>query len=120
MKKTVDMSAQGRKLGIEQAWFQRRATPAPMETLREVLSALDEGRPVRQDAAAHLAAALRRFLGGDHDITANLGLRPGKGKRAQPSMERKAARDSHIRSIYQQMPGTRTERAKKTESPRIP
>lgn len=114
MKKTMDMSDNNRKLSIEQAWFPRRAKPSPMETLREVLSALDEGRPVRQDAAAHLAAALRRFLSGDHDITANLGLRSGKGKRAQPSMERKAARDAHIRSIYQQMPGTRTERAKKT------
>ena len=101
-------------IAIEQAWFPERVKTRPIELLREALSALDEGRPVRQDAAAHLAAALRRFLSGEHDITANLGLRPGKGKRAQSSMERKAARDSHIRSIYQQMPGGRTERAKRT------
>lgn len=99
---------------IEMAWHPGRAKTPPIALLREVLCALDEGRSVRQDAAAHLAAALRRFLGGEHDITANLGLRPSKGKRAQPSMERKAARDSHIRSIYQQMPGGRTERAKRT------
>lgn len=99
---------------IETAWHPGRAAPRPIELLREVLSALDEGRPVRQDAAAHLSGALRRFLKGEHDITANLGLRSGKGKRAQPSLERKAERDSHIRSIYQLLPGGRTERAKRT------
>jgi hypothetical protein len=82
--------------------------------LREVLTALDDGRPVRRDAALHLSSALRRYIAGEHDITANLGLRPGKGKRAQLSIERKAARDSHIRAIFEQLPGTRTDRAKRT------
>jgi|GEM_PF-3501029 len=102
------------KNALLHAWFPTRTQPQPLDMLREVLSALDEDRPVRRDAAAHLASALRRYIAGDHDITANLGLRSGKGKRAQPSMERKAARDAHIRSIYQQMAGSRTERAKKT------
>lgn len=100
--------------GLQTAWFPVNARPSAIDMLREVLCALDEGRPVRRDAAAHLASALRRYIAGDHDITANLGLRPKKGKRAQPSVERKAARDSHIRAIFEQLPGTRTDRAKRT------
>ena len=100
--------------GLQAAWFPTRTHPQPIDMLREVLSALDEGRPVRRDAAAHLASALRRYIAGEHDITANLGLRPSKGRRAQLSIERKAARDSHIRAIFEQLPGTRTDRAKQT------
>lgn len=102
------------KNALLHAWFQTQAQPQPIDMLREVLSALDDGRPVRRDAAAHLASALRRYIAGEHDITANLGLRPSKGKRAQLSIERKAARDSHIRAIFEQLPGTRTDRAKRT------
>ena len=99
---------------LNQAWFSRPTQLRPIDVLREVLTALDDGRPVRRDAAVHLASALRRYISGEHDITANLGLRPGKGKRAQLSIERKAARDSHIRAIFEQLPGTRTDRAKRT------
>ena len=100
--------------GLQAAWFPSQVQTRPIDVLREVLSALDEGRPVRRDAAAHLASALRRYIAGEHDITANLGLRPSKGKRAQLSIERKAVRDSHIRAIFEQLPGTRTDRAKRT------
>ncbi len=100
--------------GLQNAWFPGWNQSRPIDVLREVLTALDEGRPVRKDAAAHFASALRRYIAGEHDITANLGLRPSKGKRAQLSIERKAARDSHIRAIFAQVPGTRTDRAKRT------
>ena len=99
---------------IEAAWHPQRAVLHPVEVLREVMSALEENRPVQRDAAASLHAALRKYISGEHDITANLGLRPSKGKRAQLSIERKAARDSHIRAIFAQLPGTRTDRAKLT------
>lgn len=79
------------------------------------LNHLEHGTPVPPAAASVIVKALRLYLQGQTDITANLGLRPRRGGRYEAPLvlERRQARDKGIRRLYDLQDGTKTERAKK-------
>lgn len=76
------------------------ASITPLDALREVLAALDEGRPASAAAAKHVSAAFRMYLQGNRDITRNLGLRTRRGGRHDTSeaRERNGERNNLVRA----------------------
>lgn len=75
---------------LARAWWPV-ARLSPIDALREVLAALEEGRPASAAAARHVAAGLRLFLQGQRDITRNLGLRTRRGGRHDTDQAREIA-----------------------------
>lgn len=95
------------------AWWHASASPmTPLEAIKITVKGLEAGEVVPPAAASIVAQALRQYLAGDNDITRNLGLRPGRGVRHSNRREQKKARDSHIRFLFQMLPGLPTARAK--------
>ena len=95
-------------------WHTPEPRMTPLDALRAVCNALEAGEAAPPPAARIVAAALRRYLAGEIDITRNLGLRPPRGKQHGVARERKAERDAHIRALYEQQPGDgKTERARR-------
>lgn len=103
------------KNALHQAWFPAQAqTPPPdgLTTLRQALIAMEGGLPLDAGTAAHLRAAFRAFLyEGKSDLTANLGLRPGKGRKCEAPLrlERMTRRDTLIKQALQRLGGNRPE-----------
>lgn len=86
--------------------------PAPvaqsgLDTIRSVLVAIENDRPLDSQSAAHLGTALRAFLSGQTDITKNLGLRPRRGRSNEAPLrrERLLQRDRLIRAALTEMGG---------------
>ena len=95
-------------------WHQPTPQIKPLDALRTTADHLERGEPVPAPAARLVAAALRRYLAGETDITRNLGLRPPRGKQHILSRERREQRDAHIRAIYDHQAGDgRTDRARR-------
>ena len=103
------------KNALHHAWFPAQAqTPPPdgLTTLRQALIAMEGGLPLDAGTAAHLRAAFRAFLyEGKSDLTANLGLRPGKGRKCEAPLrlERMTRRDTLIKQALQRLGGNRPE-----------
>lgn len=87
--------------------------PAPvaqssgLDTIRAVLVAIENGRPLDSQSAAHLGTALRAFLSGQTDISRNLGLRPRRGRSSEAPLrrERLLQRDRLIREALAELGG---------------
>ena len=80
--------------------------PDGLDTLTAVLVALQEGAPVPQRAAEHLAHALRPCLDGDNDIAARLGLRAprvGGAHETPVALTKKIGRDELVRAVMSDM-----------------
>lgn len=109
------MADSSAKNALHQAWFPAQAqTPPPdgLTTLRQALIAMEGGLPLDAGTAAHLRAAFRAFLyEGKSDLTANLGLRPGKGRKCEAPLrlERMTRRDTLIKQALQRLGGNRPE-----------
>ena len=97
-------------------WHQPTPQIAPLDALRITADHLESGKAVPAPAARLVAAALRRYLAGETDITRNLGLRPRKGgKNETPlALEKKEMRNELILEIYDRQDGAPTVKAKKT------
>lgn len=98
---------------LSQAWWPT-ATVEPLDALREVCSALEQGRVASPEAARHVARGLRQYLDGDRDLTRNLGLRVSRGgrHRTAEAREKKQRRDGLIREAVALAPGhTASDRA---------
>ncbi len=79
-----------------------------LDTIRGVLVAIENGRPLDSQSAAHLGTALRAFLSGQQtDITKNLGLRPRRGRSSEAPLrrERLLHRDRLIREALAELGG---------------
>ena len=106
---------EGAKNALHQAWFPAQAQSSPPEgltTLRQALIAMEGGLPLDAGTAAHLRAAFRAFLyEGKSDLTANLGLRPGKGRKCEAPLrlERMTQRDALIKQALQRLGGNKPE-----------
>ena len=106
---------EGAKNALHQAWFPAQAQTLPpdgLTTLRQALIAMEGGLPLDAGTAAHLRAAFRAFLyEGKSDLTANLGLRPGKGRKCEAPLrlERMTRRDTLIKQALQRLGGNRPE-----------
>ena len=106
---------EGAKNALHQAWFPAQAQTSPpdgLTTLRQALIAMEGGLPLDAGTAAHLRAAFRGFLyEGKSDLTANLGLRPGKGRKCEAPLrlERMTRRDTLIKQALQRLGGNRPE-----------
>ena len=106
---------EGAKNALHQAWFPAQAQSSPpdgLTTLRQALIAMEGGLPLDAGTAAHLRAAFRAFLyEGKSDLTANLGLRPGKGRKCEAPLrlERMTRRDTLIKQALQRLGGNRPE-----------
>ena len=95
-------------------WHQPAPQITPLDALRVTADHLERGEAVPAPAARLVAAALRRYLAGDLDLVRSLGLRPRRGKRPPVEVERRDARDGHIRALYESQPGpNKTERARR-------
>ena len=109
------MADSSAKNALHQAWFPAQAqTPPPdgLTTLRQALIAMEGGLPLDAGTAAHLRAAFRAFLyEGKSDLTANLGLRPGKGRKCEAPLrlERMTQRDALIKQALQRLGGNKPE-----------
>ena len=79
----------------------------PLDALREVCDALEQGRAASPAAAAHVARGFRQYLEGQRDLTRNLGLRVSRGgrHRTAEAREKKQSRDSLIRQAVALAPG---------------
>lgn len=106
---------EGAKNALHQAWFPAQAQTSPpdgLTTLRQALIAMEGGLPLDTGTAAHLRAAFRGFLyEGKSDLTANLGLRPGKGRKCEAPLrlERMTQRDALIKQALQRLGGNKPE-----------
>ena len=106
---------EGAKNALHQAWFPAQAQTSPpdgLTTLRQALIAMEGGLPLDAGTAAHLRAAFRAFLyEGKSDLTANLGLRPGKGRKCEAPLrlERMTRRDTLIKQALQRLGGNKPE-----------
>ncbi len=94
-------------------WHHQQPIIDPLQALRVTADCLESGRPVPMPEGRLVAKALRQYLDGKKDITANLGLRPRAGGRYEDPLvlERSKDRDCLIRSAYDSHPG-RTQAAK--------
>lgn len=103
------------KNALHQAWFPAQAQTQTLDgltTLRQALIAMESGLPLDAGTAAHLRAAFRAFLyEGKSDLTANLGLRPGKGRKCEAPLrlERMTRRDTLIKQALQRLGGNKPE-----------
>ena len=106
---------EGAKNALHQAWFPAQAQTSPpdgLTTLRQALIAMEGGLPLDAGTAAHLRAAFRGFLyEGKSDLTANLGLRPGKGRKCEAPLrlERMTRRDTLIKQALRGLGGNKPE-----------
>lgn len=105
---------------LEAAWFgatpqaSARTDHEPLESVRQALQAIEEGRPIPVAAARVFARALRAYLDGqEQDITRALGLRPRRGGAAEmpARLERRRARDELIDRAFRSMDGKDTRKA---------
>lgn len=94
-------------------WHEAPSKDDPLEAVRITADCLERGLAVPSPASVLVAAALRKYLAGQTDITGNLGLRTRRGVRHAAAREGLADRDSTIRAIFKQLPGKKTARAKK-------
>ena len=106
---------EGAKNALHQAWFPAQAQTSPpdgLTTLRQALIAMEGGLPLDAGTAAHLRAAFRGVLyEGKSVLTANLGLRPGKGRKCEAPLrlERMTQRDALIKQALQRLGGNKPE-----------
>lgn len=100
---------------INHAWWPRPSTIKPLDALKTVLRCLQAGDPVPADAAQLVATALQKYLDGQHDITANLGLRPRRGGRYDTPMaiERAEKRNTAIKRLVDLQEGSQSVRCQK-------
>lgn len=105
---------------LEAAWFGTSALPdaradqEPLESVRQALQAMEDGRPIPVAAARVFARALRAYLDGqEQDITRTLGLRPRRGGAAElpARLERRRARDELIDRAFRSLDGKDTHKA---------
>ena len=97
-------------------WHQTPPATTPLQALRLLLSAIEQNQPVSAAAAVVVVPALKAYLDGQTtDLTGALGLRPRRGGRNETplALERKQARDSGIRWLYEKQDGCKTEKAGK-------
>ncbi|MBA4256935.1 MAG: hypothetical protein C0445_13780 [Polaromonas sp.] len=95
-------------------WHQQTPIVDPLQALRVAAECLGSGQPVPLPEGRLVAKALRQYLDGKKDITANLGLRPRAGGRHEDPLvlERTHERNQHIRAAYDSHPGqTQTAKA---------
>lgn len=97
------------------AWWHNPKPVEPLEAVKTTLRCLEAGEAVPADAATLVASALRRYLDGQHDITANLGLRPRRGGRYETPMaiEKAERRNTTIKRLVELQEGTQTVRCQK-------
>lgn len=78
-----------------------------LDTVRNALVAIENGRPLDPVTARHVEAAFRKYLAGENDITKNLGLRPGRGRSNEAPLrrERLLLRDRLICSALHELGG---------------
>ena len=110
------MSESNAKTALHRAWFPQAVAdsspPDGLTTLRQALIAIEGGLPLDSGTAAHLAGAFRAFLyEGKSDLTSNLGLRPGKGRKCEAPLrlERMNQRDALIKQALQLLGGNKPE-----------
>jgi len=101
------------------AWWHHApmTTTTPLQALRLMLEAIEQGRPVPAVAAVIVAPALKAYLDGQiTDLTGALGLRPRRGGRNETplALERTQARNSDIQRLFEKQVGTKTQKAEKT------
>lgn len=91
------------------AWWPQPSKMQPLEAVRVTAEHLERGAPVPKPAAMILAAALRKYLAGQTDITGNLGLRPRRGFANQSPLRIEAVnrRNAAICQIYEAQPGVK-------------
>lgn len=73
---------------------------------------MEAGLPLTAQTAAHLRSAFRAFLyEGKHDLTANLGLRPGRGRSHEAPLRREQMlqRDAEIKRALAALGGDKPE-----------
>lgn len=99
---------------LHRAWFPQTRTEATQQdgltTIRHALIAMEGGLPLDARTAAHLMAAFRAFLyEGRSDLTSNLGLRPGKGRKCEAPLrlEHMSQRDALIKQALQHLGGNK-------------
>lgn len=88
-------------------WHHQPPSIDPLNALRVAAACLEAGQPVPLPEGRFIAKALRQYLDGQKDITANLGLRPRAGGRHEDPLvlERRRSRDACIRAAYDSHPG---------------
>lgn len=99
---------------LHRAWFSQPRAEATQQdgltTIRHALIAMEGGLPLDVRTAAHLIAAFRAFLyEGRSDLTLNLGLRPGKGRKCEAPLrlEYMIRRDAFIQQALQHLGGNK-------------
>ena len=87
----------------------------PLEAVKTTAQCLEDGQPVPADAAKLVAAALRKYLAGQYDITGNLGLRPRRGGRHETpvAIARNEERNAAIKHLVELQDGSKTKRCEK-------
>lgn len=78
-----------------------------LDTIRNALVAIENGRPLDPVTARHVEAAFRKYMAGETDLTKNLGLRPRRGRSHEAPLrrERLLLRDRLICSALQELGG---------------
>lgn len=100
--------------GLNPSWWQQQPPIIdPLQALRVAADCLESGQPVPMPEGRLVAKALRQYLDGKKDITANLGLRPRAGGRHEDPLvlDRMRERDRCIKAAYDNHPG-KTQTAK--------
>lgn len=89
--------------------WNRAALPVQdgLDTIRNALVAIENGRPLDPVTARHVETAFRKYLAGETDLTKNLGLRPRRGRSNEAPLrrERLLLRDRLICSALQELGG---------------
>lgn len=101
---------------LNPSWWHQTPTMQPLEALRITAEHLERGEAVPKPASNIIARALRQYLAGQTDITRNLGLRPQRGGAHETplALEKAAQRNTAIVAIYEALPGTQSDKAKRT------
>ena len=97
-------------------WHQPPPVATPLQALRLMLDAIEQGQPIPAIAAVVVVPALKAYLDGHTtDLTGALGLRPRRGGRNETplAIERKQSRNSGILWLYEKQDGCKTEKAEK-------
>ena len=106
------------KLTIPRGWGNLPAPVAitPLEAIRQTLKAIELEEVVPAAAGSFIATAFRAYLDGlTKDLTRALGLRPRRGGAHETplALERKQARDSEIKRLYEMQDGTQKKKLAK-------
>lgn len=87
---------------LMQAWFGREhlKTISPtdgLQTLRMALIAIEAGAPLDPATGKHLSSAFRAYLyEGKSDLTANLGLRAGRGRKCEAPLRLESLKERDV------------------------